>query len=264
MANYYEVLGVKPDANQSEIRKRYRELVSLYHPDKHSNNPLRELAEQKMKEINEAYEVLGTPEKREEYDSGVHTERSYHYSDRASQNYDILIANATESYSQRLWGKTIEYCTQAIAIDSSRYEAFGIRGIAQSSQNNHSKAIEDLETAIRNGGQDDWIFAQLAFSYAELGNHAEAITYIKKAMQVGSREPNYLAFLAIQYEKLGSQTEASNTWNELRSVDPNNETLKQRDQVWKVGGAYVNKKDVGTTAAACATCILCDLLCNCC
>ena len=63
MANYYEVLGVKPDATQSEIRKRYRELVSLYHPDKHGNNPLRDLAEQKMKEINEAYEVLGTPEK---------------------------------------------------------------------------------------------------------------------------------------------------------------------------------------------------------
>ncbi|MCD8211448.1 MAG: DnaJ domain-containing protein [Oscillospiraceae bacterium] len=58
MTDPYEVLGVKPDASDEEVKKAYRELARKYHPDNYQNNPLSDLAEEKMKEINEAYNTI--------------------------------------------------------------------------------------------------------------------------------------------------------------------------------------------------------------
>jgi molecular chaperone DnaJ len=58
MQNPYEVLGVNEGASKDEIKAAYRALVKKYHPDKHQDNPLNDLAEEKMQEINEAYEFL--------------------------------------------------------------------------------------------------------------------------------------------------------------------------------------------------------------
>ena len=56
--NPYKVLGIREEATQEEIRAAYLGLVKKYHPDKYIDNPLKELANEKLKEINEAYEVL--------------------------------------------------------------------------------------------------------------------------------------------------------------------------------------------------------------
>lgn len=65
--DYYEVLGVKKEATADEIRKAYKKLAIKWHPDKNPNN--KEEAENKFKEISEAYSVLSDPEKRKEYDN---------------------------------------------------------------------------------------------------------------------------------------------------------------------------------------------------
>lgn len=56
--NPYEVLGIKEGASKDEIKAAYREQVKKYHPDKHQDNPLNDLAEEKMQEVNEAYDML--------------------------------------------------------------------------------------------------------------------------------------------------------------------------------------------------------------
>ena len=58
MSDPYEVLGVSPSASDEELKKSYRELVKKYHPDNYNDNPLADLAEAKMKEINEAYDTI--------------------------------------------------------------------------------------------------------------------------------------------------------------------------------------------------------------
>ena len=57
--NPYEVLGVSENASQEEIKNAYLSLVKKYHPDKYQNNPLHELAEEKLQEVNQAYDMLG-------------------------------------------------------------------------------------------------------------------------------------------------------------------------------------------------------------
>ena len=57
MNDPYSVLGVSPDASDEEIKRAYRELARKYHPDNYQNNPLADLAEEKMKAINEAYDA---------------------------------------------------------------------------------------------------------------------------------------------------------------------------------------------------------------
>ncbi len=64
----YFVLGVDRDASLDEIRAAYRLLVAKYHPDKHQGNPLEGLAAEKMAEVNRAYEILSSPDRRADYD----------------------------------------------------------------------------------------------------------------------------------------------------------------------------------------------------
>ncbi|NLA25920.1 MAG: molecular chaperone DnaJ, partial [Firmicutes bacterium] len=67
--DYYEILGLDRSASEEEIKKAYRRLARKYHPDFNKNDPH---AEEKFKEINEAYEVLSDPQKREGYDHFGH------------------------------------------------------------------------------------------------------------------------------------------------------------------------------------------------
>ncbi|MGM9646177.1 MAG: DnaJ domain-containing protein [Eubacteriales bacterium] len=58
MRDPYEVLGISPGATNEEVKKAYRELAKKYHPDNYADSPVSDLAEEKMKEINEAYDEI--------------------------------------------------------------------------------------------------------------------------------------------------------------------------------------------------------------
>jgi len=60
--DYYEILGVDKSASENEIKRAYRKLAHQYHPDKNGGS------DKKFKEINEAYQILGNKEKKEQYD----------------------------------------------------------------------------------------------------------------------------------------------------------------------------------------------------
>ena len=67
--DYYEVLGVSKSADDSEIKKAYRKLAMKYHPDRNQGDSA---AEQKFKDVSQAYEILKDPKKRQTYDQFGH------------------------------------------------------------------------------------------------------------------------------------------------------------------------------------------------
>lgn len=66
--NYYKILGIEKSCSEVEIKKAYRKQALVYHPDKNPDDPT---AQEKFKDVNEAYETLSDPQKRNRYDSGV-------------------------------------------------------------------------------------------------------------------------------------------------------------------------------------------------
>lgn len=85
MANYYEILGVSPSADLTEIRTAYKKLAFQYHPDLHPGDPA---AEERFKAINEAYHTLSDPIKKSRYDARLN---SY-----STASYDY-------AYDEQLW-----------------------------------------------------------------------------------------------------------------------------------------------------------------
>ena len=103
--NYYKVLGVSENASDKEIKKSYKQLVKRFHPDVFEGN--KDLAEKKIKELNEAYEVLSDTESRKKYDDSLH-------------QVDIeTIKNDLQNYAQESYEK---YDSTSSYSSAKRYE----------------------------------------------------------------------------------------------------------------------------------------------
>lgn len=87
MSDPYKILGVSPNASDNEIKAAYRELAKKYHPDNYANSPLADLADEKMKEINEAYDQITNERKHSK--SGSSQGYGYGYGFSGSEYIDV-------------------------------------------------------------------------------------------------------------------------------------------------------------------------------
>lgn len=83
--DYYKTLNVSKNASQEDIKKAYRKLAREYHPDVNPDDPN---AEEKFKDINEAYQVLSDPEKREKYDRFGSQWKQYQQTGGRAEDFD--------------------------------------------------------------------------------------------------------------------------------------------------------------------------------
>lgn len=84
--DYYRLLGVEREASGEEIKKAYRKLAMAYHPDRNGDKPG---CEELLKDLNEAYQVLGNQEKRRQYDR-LCRQPSTNYGDQENLNHDLM------------------------------------------------------------------------------------------------------------------------------------------------------------------------------
>lgn len=134
----YKILGVSPDADKETIDKAHKELVKKYHPDRYVNNPLADLAEEKLKEINEAYEMI---KKSGKYGSSSNGGGSYShtgggYGDFANVRRLINAGQITqaESILDSMTTKTAEW--------------FFLKGLCALQRGWHDRAYTYIQTAV--------------------------------------------------------------------------------------------------------------------
>lgn len=138
MRNPYEILGIKENATEAEVKKAYRELAKKYHPDQYGTNPLKELAEEKMREVNEAYDYLVKNQK-----NGNSNNNSYSnaqgYGDSSSLYAQIRINISNKRFAQAE--------QQLNSINTRDAEWNYLYGVVMLQKGWYDSAINYLETA---------------------------------------------------------------------------------------------------------------------
>lgn len=137
--NPYEVLGLKPGASEEEIKSAYRKLVKQYHPDKFIDNPLQELATEKLAQINEAYKTLTSNSNSNNYSSSTNYSNSYNGNDASN------LAQA-RAYLQRNNISQAEYILNSITNRTAEW--YFLTGIVHSRKGWFDSALQNINTAV--------------------------------------------------------------------------------------------------------------------
>lgn len=266
MKDYYSILGITKNATQDEIKEAYRQLAKKYHPDKHMNNPLGDLAAEKFKEIKEAYDSLmkGTSESYSNNSYNNESQKShYHsYSNPDTDMYNNLMQEVTDLISKKSWRESIRLAERAISIDSSKADAYSLKGVAHYAVNEYASAEIATTSAINRGNLEHHTMFVHGSSLVALGKYEKGIESLLTFLNFFPEEPDVIGLLAVAYEKIGNNERGKSYWDRLKYLDPNNEMLSSRSKVWNVGsGNYVAKED--GKSAACCFCLLLECIFDC-
>ncbi|MGL4772389.1 MAG: J domain-containing protein [Clostridium sp.] len=143
--NPYEVLGVKPGASQEEIKSAYRKLVKQYHPDKYVDNPLQELAKEKMAEINEAYNMLSSNNNGGNSSSSGYSSSSNSSNSNYANNDDLSKLQQARMYLQRRDTRNAEMILNTVT--SRTAEWYFLTGIVHMNKGWYDSALQHITTA---------------------------------------------------------------------------------------------------------------------
>ena len=156
MKDPYETLGVPRSATEEEIKKAYRNLARKYHPDNYANNPLADLVEEKMKEINEAYDMI----QKERAGRASH-------SSEAGQGYG-------QSYGGYRSGSTPSYAR--------------VRGLINEKRFSEAEIILDAVAPVERNAE--WNFLK-GCVLIQRGRYYDALRYIETACYMDPSNPEY-------------------------------------------------------------------------
>lgn len=167
--NPYEVLGISQNASKDEVKKAYRELSRKYHPDANINNPLAELAEERFKEVQEAYDTIMNPQAHQGNSyGGYRGGNAYGYNSNTSQDSEDPKMKAVYNY-----------------INSRHYkEALNV--------------LNDIPTRTAT-----WYYAS-GFANAAVGNNVIAKEHAAQAVNM---EPNNIEYRRL-LDRLSGNTQA--------------------------------------------------------
>ncbi len=139
--NPYEILGVSPDADEETIKKAYRSLVKKYHPDKYVNTPMAEVASEKMKQINEAYDMITNKNTSNSYQNGSGYSQyssNYDYSQISYATVRRLIAARRLNEAERMLSR----------LDQNA-EWYYLKGLIYLNKGWYAQGMEYVNTAIK-------------------------------------------------------------------------------------------------------------------
>lgn len=143
--NPYEVLGLKPGASQEEIKAAYKKLIKQYHPDQYGDNPLRNLAEEKMREINAAYDQLtkNSGNNSYSYNSSSYNSSNYNNSSSYNSSYDF---NEIRRYMQM--GNYAAAEAKLNSISNRNAEWNFLYGVLLTNMGRFDQGLSYIQTAV--------------------------------------------------------------------------------------------------------------------
>lgn len=171
MANPYEVLGISPTATDEEVKQAYRELAKKYHPDNYPSSPLKEVAEEKMSEINSAFDTIMNERK-------------------------MKGAAQSGSYSQG---------TQYQSQTGPTYSGSNLRDIRMMIQQNRLVEAEELLDGMPVSQRDgEWYFLKGSI-YFSRGWLEDAMNHFSSACRLDPNNPEYRAAMnRIMWQRQGN------------------------------------------------------------
>ena len=229
----YKVLGVTPQTSDDDVKRAYRELARKYHPDNYVNNPLADLAETRMKEINEAYDMIMN-ERRNPAGGSSGQQQSYggFYSGGYQQGYSQQDGDWDFGFDPFGFG-------------------FGFGGYQQQSGASYSGSDTPEMQAARN--------------FVANGRYAEARRVLDS---MNSRSARWYYLSSVANQGLGNSIDALQDARRAVQLDPNNteyqmhlRRMQNPGQTYRTQTTYAQP---GGLMRWCWSMILLNLLCNCC
>ena len=148
MFDPYSVLGVSRDASDEEIKKAYRKLSRKYHPDANINNPNKEQAEEKFKEVQQAYEQIM---KEKEYGSSYGNAGGYYggFTGRQNSTYQDEEAIRRQAAANYIQNRHFQEAMNVLSSLKQRNgEWYYLSAMANMGLGNNVNALEDIRTAV--------------------------------------------------------------------------------------------------------------------
>ena len=167
MKRYYDILGLPPNASPRKIREQYRKLAKTYHPDRLADPAQKAEYEDKLKEINEAYEALSDIVKRANLTP-------------QERKLDFLYGRGQALFEQHKYSQAMVVFTEILAIDSAYRDA---RALLQETRRKHKRVAALYSKADAFFRQKKWAEASLAFEdvLKADSNYRDALKKLKKA-----------------------------------------------------------------------------------
>lgn len=187
----YAVLGIDRNATEEEIKKAYRKLAKKYHPDL---NPGNKEYEKKMVEINEAYEVLTSPNKNQYsayQDSGTSTQSNPYENDDVGFDFADFFYN----YSRRN-----EYIELRVEPGDFQEIIDAITFASQGDLDMSLKVLNEVPSYSRNGRY----YFVVSFILYQKGDYESSLNQIREALNIEPNNSKYQSFYRLVYQKITS------------------------------------------------------------
>lgn len=187
----YAVLGVSKDATTDEIKKAYRTLAKKYHPDLHPGN---KEYEQKMVEINEAYEMLTSPSK------NMYSSNSYQQSNQNSQAQYQQSSDPGFDFADFFYNfnRQNEYIELKVEPNDSKQI---IDAIVLTSQGNLEGSIKILNE-VPSYERDGRYYFVVSFVLYQKGDYETSLNQIREALNLDPNNSKYQSFYRLVYQKI--------------------------------------------------------------
>ncbi|WP_347993881.1 J domain-containing protein [uncultured Eubacterium sp.] len=265
--NPYDVLGVRPDASEDEIKKAYKALSRKYHPDANINNPNKEQAEEKFKQVQQAYSQIMDARKHgangyggSSYGSGTYGGygsgygNSGSYESGNSGGFGGYGSNGSGGYNSGGFGDW-----DFGGFDFGGFGNFGGFGTGYGGAGNYGNSSNMSE---------DEMHMRAAANYINNQHYAEALNVLNT---ISNKNATWYYYSAIANKGVGNNVQALEHARMASSMEPNNATYQQLVRTFESGGSWYTSRQSsygGMPTIICSNpllaCCLANLCCNAC